>query len=109
MSSSVTAIPNLSTYRTTLSTHRLVIVDFWSQECAPCRMLKPKFEALAAQYPQIRSVSVDVEEARDVLREERVRALPTFVMYRGGERVGELVGPTPAALAAAFEEFASIA
>lgn len=102
----ITAVPNLPTYRSIISANRAVIIDFWAEWCGPCRMIKPRYEALAAQYPQIKCLSVDVEEVRDVAREERVRAMPTFVVYSDGKKVGELVGPSPSSLEMAFAELA---
>lgn len=102
----VTAVPNLAAYRSILSSNRLVIVDFWAEWCGPCRMIKPRFELLATQYPQVKCVSVNVEEARDVAQAEGVRAMPTFALFCGGDKVKEVVGADPNALALAFAELA---
>jgi thioredoxin 1 len=102
----VTPIPNLATYRSILSANRVVIVDFWAEWCGPCRMIKPRFEALSAQYPQVKCVSVNVDEAAEVAQAEGVRAMPTFALFYGGKKVRELVGADPSALANAFAELA---
>ena len=39
-----------------------VLVDFWRQACAPCRMLAPVLQRFADQNGGIRVVKVNVEE-----------------------------------------------
>lgn len=49
-------------------------------------------------YANVHFVKIDVDEAPDVAQEEGVRAMPTFGIYKNGEKVDELVGANPNAL-----------
>ncbi|KFY06221.1 hypothetical protein V492_08111, partial [Pseudogymnoascus sp. VKM F-4246] len=58
------------------------------------------------QYTNAHFVKVDVDGAPDVAQELGVRAMPTFIIFKGGEKVGEVVGMNPGGLKAAIEKVA---
>ncbi len=60
---------------------RLVLVDFWSPWCAPCRALRPHLERLAEQSAgKLRLVEVNVEEAPDAAERFSVGGVPTILL-----------------------------
>lgn len=85
-----------------LSEDRAVLVDFWSQWCAPCLRLRPHLEKLADTYSdKARVVAIDVEKHEGVRDRYDVQSLPTLVLMRGGATIHRFVGPT---LPSAIEE-----
>jgi thioredoxin 1 len=60
--------------------------------CGPCRMIAPKFEEMSKEYPGAIFVKVDVDAMSSISQECGIRAMPTFHMYKNGEKVDELVG-----------------
>lgn len=52
-------------------------------------------------------VKIDVDEVPDVAQELGIRAMPTFVIFKDGEKVQEVVGANPKALEAAIQEVTS--
>ncbi|XP_067936390.1 uncharacterized protein [Watersipora subatra] len=70
----------------------LVVVDFHATWCGPCKMIAPKFQSLLDASETIVGVKVDVDELEDVAADAKVSAMPTFIAYRDGEKVGEVVG-----------------
>lgn len=54
-------------------------------------------------YPEARFYKVDVDEVPDVAQELGVRAMPTFLLFKNGEKVAEVVGANPPALNAAIK------
>ena len=73
-----------------------VLIDFWADWCAPCKMLMPVLDKLAADYPgqlQIAKVNTDVE--RGLAQQHGIRSLPTLHLYRNGELVEEILGAQP--------------
>ena len=53
-------------------------------------------------YPSARFYKIDVDEVPDVAQELAIRAMPTFMLFKGGEKVAEIVGANEKALEAAI-------
>ncbi len=69
------------------------LVDFYADRCRPCRELAPILTRLEAEYAgRVSFFRVDVEEARELASQHRIRYLPTLVLYRGGKQVGRIEG-----------------
>ena len=86
-------VSNLAAYRQALKAGKPTIVDFWAAWCGPCKMMKPKFEALAQAHPSIQCLSVDVDECGDVAQAESISAMPTFIVYdANGNQIKTIVG-----------------
>ena len=78
------------------SSTRLVLVDFWAEWCAPCRMLAPSFEKLAAAYgDEISFAKVNVDELPEVAGQYGIRSIPTLLLLREGQVLEKLVGARP--------------
>ncbi|MBS3969301.1 MAG: thiol reductase thioredoxin [Clostridia bacterium] len=74
-----------------LSSSELVLVDFWSPKCEPCKELMPEIEALAEKYgDKMKFGKVDVSQNRRLSIGQKVLGLPTIVFYRNGEKVAEM-------------------
>lgn len=84
------------------SQERLVVVDFFATWCGPCKVIAPKIVEYSAQFPEARFYKLDVDEVCDVAQELGIRAMPTFLLFRNGEKICEVVGANPKALEAAI-------
>jgi thioredoxin 1 len=54
-------------------------------------------------FPDAHFVKVDVDEVPDVAQELGIRAMPTFLIFKDGEKAAEIVGANPKALLAAIQ------
>lgn len=72
-----------------------VLVDFWAEWCAPCRMLAPTVEAIADQFQgRVKVGKVNVDENMSVSQRFNVRGIPTLILFKGGEVKDQIVGNT---------------
>ncbi|HNQ89387.1 MAG TPA: thioredoxin [Verrucomicrobiota bacterium] len=70
-----------------------VLVDFWAEWCAPCRMVAPLLEELAGEYDgQIRIGKVDIEKQQMLQQEYDIRGIPTLVLFKDGQVQDVIVG-----------------
>lgn len=71
----------------------LVLVDFWAEWCAPCRMIAPILEDLARDYEgQVVVAKLNVDENPRTPMRYRVMSIPTVVLFKNGNPVEVLVG-----------------
>ena len=78
------------------SSTKPVLVDFWAEWCAPCRLLAPTFERLAANYGnEISFAKVNVDELPELAGQYGIRSIPTLLLLREGEVMEQLVGARP--------------
>ena len=77
-----------------------VVVDFTAQWCGPCRMIGPKFEEFSLTYTDLLFVKVDVDDCDSVAAKAGISAMPTFQVYKAGQKVDEIVGASPEKLEA---------
>jgi putative thioredoxin len=70
-----------------------VVIDFWAEWCAPCRMLGPVLERLAEDYGgQFVLAKVDTEREPGLAAEFGVRSIPAVFAVRDGRAVDGFVG-----------------
>jgi thioredoxin 1 len=90
---------------TTLASALPVLVDFTAAWCPPCRMLAPHVEAVAAKYAgQLRVGTCDVDANPELAARLDIRSMPTLVLWKGGQVVGQIVGAVPRAKIEALVE-----
>ncbi|AFV77029.1 thioredoxin [Thermus oshimai] len=79
-----------------LAQNPLVLVDFWAEWCAPCRMIAPILEELAQEYEgRVVVAKLDVDENPKTAMRYRVMSIPTVILFKGGQPVEVLVGAQP--------------
>jgi thioredoxin 2 len=69
-----------------------VLVDFWADWCGPCKMMAPQFERAAAELPGVRFAKVDTDANPKASVGNRIRSIPTLVLFRGGREVARRSG-----------------
>jgi thioredoxin 1 len=61
-----------------------VIVDFWAPWCKPCDAIEPHLRAIAEEQG-VRLVRIDIDANLGVPSRLGVLALPTVMLFQGGE------------------------
>lgn len=71
----------------------IVLVDFWAEWCAPCRMQNPILEELAAESDEDILISkLNVDDNREVAAKYGIRSIPTIIIFKNGKIERQLVG-----------------
>ena len=92
---------------TTLASPVPVLVDFTAVWCAPCRTIAPHVEAVARKYAgRLRVGKCDVDGEQELAARFGVRSMPTLMIWRDGQVVGQIVGAVPRAKIEALVESA---
>ena len=68
-----------------------VVVDFSAAWCGPCKLQKPILERFGSDNPDVSIVEVDVDESPALATRLDVKAMPTLMVFRNGERVARAV------------------
>jgi thioredoxin 1 len=75
-----------------------VLIDFWATWCAPCKMLKPVIDELAAEYEgRVIVAELDVDANPVTSSKFTVLSIPTLILFRGGKPAERIVGYKPKA------------
>ena len=78
-----------------LSSAQPVLVDFWAEWCAPCKMMAPSIEALAEELDgRVRVGKLNVDENAGTSEKYDIRGIPTVMIFKGGEVKEQVVGVT---------------
>src|SRR6056297_393455 len=74
-----------------LNSKGLVLVDFWSDGCEPCKALMPDVEALAEKYDgKVKFCKLNITKARRLAISQRVMGLSTILLYKDGAKIEEV-------------------
>lgn len=72
-----------------------VLVDFWAPWCGPCKMMSPILNELADEYADKAKIcKLNTDEARDSALEFGIQAIPTVILFKGGQVQKKWVGLT---------------
>lgn len=72
-----------------------VILDFYADWCAPCRMIGPVLEQIAEENPEIKVVKVNVDENIDLANDFGVKGIPALFVLKEGKTVAQRAGFMP--------------
>jgi thioredoxin 1 len=72
------------------------LVDYWASWCAPCRLVAPVIEQIAAEREgRLKVGKVDVDDQPELADRAGALSIPLIVLYRDGQPVARAVGAMP--------------
>ncbi|KAJ2923361.1 hypothetical protein H1R20_g13733, partial [Candolleomyces eurysporus] len=107
----VTEIKNQDEFKTIINSGKPVVIDFWATWCGPCRVISPIFEKMAADpnHSGVEFYKVDVDKQQEISQEVGIRAMPTFMLFKDGNKAGDLLGANPTGLETLVKAAVSLA
>lgn len=85
---------NEQTFKDTISGSDVpVLVDFWAPWCGPCKAIAPILEELSTELDgKVQISKVNVDENGSIAAEYNIRAIPTLLLFKGGQLADQYVG-----------------
>ncbi len=72
---------------------KLILVDFWAEWCAPCKVMLPILNDVAANNDgSFQVAKVDIDQNKSLAQEYNIRSIPTLVVFDDTKEVARFVG-----------------
>jgi len=73
--------------------NKVVLVDFWAEWCAPCKMMAPVLNDVADELSGNSHIGkLNVEQYQSMAQQFNVRSIPTLILFKNGKEVKRFVG-----------------
>jgi len=80
-----------------------VLVDYWAEWCAPCKMIASVLDEIADEYDgKIRVAKLNIDENPDTPPRYGIRGIPTLMLFKSGEVEATKVGAVSKSQLTAF-------
>lgn len=95
MSDHVKEVTDQNFEQEVLKSDKPVLVDFWAAWCAPCRMLAPTVDQVAAEFAdRAKVVKLNVDDNAEISARYNIKGIPTLLLFKNGEVKDQIVGAT---------------
>ena len=91
-----TAIAEADLDRVVTESEVPVVIDFYADWCAPCKVMAPVLDELARERRgKALVMKLDTDRNPTATRRFNVRGIPTLIVFRDGQEVAREVGAVP--------------
>ena len=82
-----------TTFENIIQDNKVVLVDFWAEWCAPCRMLGPIIDELKVDYKdKAEIIKIDTMKDQSLAANFEIRSIPTIIIFKNGEVQERMMG-----------------
>lgn len=72
-----------------------VVADFYADWCGPCKMLRPILDEIAEEREDIKVVSINIDNERELADEFDISSIPCVILFKDGVEVNRSIGLVP--------------
>ncbi|KFK37110.1 hypothetical protein AALP_AA4G214100 [Arabis alpina] len=90
----VEAVSTIDKFKSAVSLPGVSVFHFKSSSNRQCEEISPFINTLCIRYPLVHFFKVDVEETLALAKAETIRKVPTFKIYKNGDKVKEMICPS---------------
>lgn len=86
-------INDMGSFNEIINDNTPVLVDFYADWCAPCRMMAPIMQQVSKDMGEkVRVIKIDVDKNEAVARKYQIQSIPTTILFKNGKVVWQGVG-----------------
>jgi thioredoxin 1 len=76
----------MSKFREIINSDKPVLIDFYADWCAPCKMMPPILKEVKNHFgDNIRILKVDVDKNQAIAHKWGIKSIPTLMVFKNGE------------------------
>ena len=75
-----------------LSANGLVVTDFFSDSCVPCKRMSPVIAELEEEHGDVKFAKLNINFDGEIAERYSVTAVPTLIFFKNGEEKARLTG-----------------
>ena len=86
-------INDMGSFNEMINGNTPVLVDFYADWCAPCKMMAPIMQQVSRDMEgKVKVIKVDVDKNEEVARKYQIRSIPTMILFKNGKVMWQGVG-----------------
>jgi len=91
----ITTVTDTTFQSEVIESEQPVLVDFWAPWCGPCRVVAPVLQEIAGERDDLRIAKLNVDENQQTAATYGILAIPTMILFRGGQEAKRIQGAMP--------------
>jgi len=68
------------------------VAYFWSETCNPCKQFEKIFDVVCQQFPNIKTIKINVEKHDELVQQYNIFSVPTMIFFGNGVPLETHVG-----------------
>uniref|UniRef100_A0A1A9ZLU8 Thioredoxin domain-containing protein n=1 Tax=Glossina pallidipes TaxID=7398 RepID=A0A1A9ZLU8_GLOPL len=73
--------------------NKVLVIEYYASWCGPCKVINSKLEKLAEKYShKVVIVKIDVDECEQMAIDNNIVAMPTLIVMKGNQKLGQFAG-----------------